>query len=248
MYVRLGWSSPIRLTIVAQPSHRDQLIKGAIQCLKTKGYARTTARDIAAEADANLASIGYHFGSKEALLNEALIQIFKQRNRHIGTVAVASEDASPRGRLTATFRAATDIYDIAPRPLFVAFVEAMAQAERSDELREQMAAHYRDARRGIAETLRANLGDAADLLQGAPEVMASFLQALFDGLVLQWLLDARDIPSGEQLLAALVDLAAVAERESVDQAPRARGRSRRGTLTATRTGGPAGAGRPRRQR
>src|SRR5438309_9834748 len=127
---------------MAQRSNRDQLIKGAMKCLRTKGYARTTARDIAKASDANLASIGYHFGSKEELLNEAMIRIFKRRNWRVGESTLVSQDASPLERLTALFRAAGEVFD-APRPLFVAFVEAIAQAEHSNELREQMAAHYR---------------------------------------------------------------------------------------------------------
>src|SRR5439155_11555116 len=119
---------------MAQPSHRDQLVKGAIKCLQTKGYARTTARDIAKASDANLASIGYHFGSKEALLNEAMIRIFKRRNWRVGEGATnASSDATPLERLTAIFEAAGDVFK-APRPLFVAFIEAIAQADRSEAL------------------------------------------------------------------------------------------------------------------
>src|SRR5205807_9875991 len=123
---------------VAQPSHRDQLIKGAIKCLQTKGYARTTARDIAAASNANLASIGYHFGSKEALLNEAMIRIFKRRNWRVGEPTLARKDVSPLDRLTTMFIAAGDVFE-APRPLFVAFIEAIAQTDRSEELREQLA-------------------------------------------------------------------------------------------------------------
>src|SRR5947199_5851342 len=106
---------------MAQPSNREALIEGAIGCLKAKGFARTTARDIAAASAANLASIGYHFGSKDALLNEALIRIFEQRNRYMAEIPVASEDPSPLGRLTATFKAATGLFGLAPRPLFLAF-------------------------------------------------------------------------------------------------------------------------------
>ncbi|MBN1170597.1 MAG: helix-turn-helix transcriptional regulator, partial [Micromonosporaceae bacterium] len=53
--------------------HREQLLAGAKRCLYERGYARTTARDIVAASGTNLASIGYHFGSKEALLNAAMI-------------------------------------------------------------------------------------------------------------------------------------------------------------------------------
>ena len=37
-------------------------------CLREKGYAHTTARDIVAASSTNLASIGYHYGSTKALL------------------------------------------------------------------------------------------------------------------------------------------------------------------------------------
>lgn len=53
-------------------SNRDDLLDGARSCLYEKGYARTTARDIATAAGVSLAAIGYHFGSKEALLHAAL--------------------------------------------------------------------------------------------------------------------------------------------------------------------------------
>ena len=75
---------------MAQASHREQLLEGAIECLRTKGYARTTARDIAAAAHANTASIGYHFGSKEALLNEAIVRTCDQWTTRLGEAAFAS--------------------------------------------------------------------------------------------------------------------------------------------------------------
>src|SRR5687767_14861908 len=119
-------------------SHREQLIEGAIRCLQTKGFARTTARDIAAASGANLASIGYHFGSKEALLTEALIRVFEQRNRRVGQVTFEADAASPRERLTASFAAVRAMFE-EHRPLLVAFVEAMAECQHSDELRRALA-------------------------------------------------------------------------------------------------------------
>jgi AcrR family transcriptional regulator len=206
---------------MAQPSHRDQLIKGAIRCLQTKGYARTTARDIAAASGANLASIGYHFGSKEALLNEAMIRLFARRNWRVGESTFAEEDATPLERLRATFIAAGEVFE-APRPLFVSFVEAIAQAGRSEEVREQLAAHYREARRATAGAVRAMFGPVADRLGTDAEVMASLVLALFDGLVLQWLLEPDAIPSGEELITALVETMALALEED-EVGPRADG-------------------------
>ena len=54
--------------------HREDLLDGAADCLYTKGFGRTTARDVVAVSGTNLASIGYHFGSKDALLTEAAVR------------------------------------------------------------------------------------------------------------------------------------------------------------------------------
>src|ERR1700728_2233990 len=52
--------------------NREDLIAGAKRCLLEKGYAATTARDIASASGVSLAAIGYHFGSKDALMNQAV--------------------------------------------------------------------------------------------------------------------------------------------------------------------------------
>lgn len=193
-------------------SHRERLLQGAIDCLQTKGYARTTARDIAAAADANLASIGYHFGSKEELLNEALLQIFRERDAYIGQVVAEGDDGTPLGRMTQSFVAVVSVFERF-RPLLVASVEAMAQAERSPELRDQMAAYYRDARQGIAVVVREGMADRADEMSADPEVVASLVLAAFDGLAFQWLLDPDATPTGEELVAGLIEWVTLALAE-----------------------------------
>ena len=200
-------------------SHRERLLEGAIDCLQTKGFARTTARDIAAAADANLASIGYHFGSKEALLNEALIRIFRERDAYIGQQVLARDDGSALGRMTSSFVAVRSVFDQF-RPLLVASIEAMAQAEHSPELREQMADYYRQARRGIAEVIRNGLGPAAEEMGTDPEVLASLMLAAFDGLAMQWLLDPGAAPSGEDLVASLIEWVTLAVKQ--DDSPSAK--------------------------
>ena len=187
---------------MAQPSHRDQLIEGAIECLRTKGYSRTTARDIAAAANANLASIGYHFGSKEALLNEAITRTCEQWTVRLGEVSSAAPDASPLEQMAASWVAMIAAFE-EMRPVLVGFVEAVGQSAWSDDLREPMAAHYRRVRGTITEMVSSSLGPAAEELGANPKVVASFLLAVCDGLVLQWLLDPAETPTGEELVASL---------------------------------------------
>src|SRR5918997_6511709 len=57
-----------------QRSNRSQLIEGALRCLERLPPERVTARAIAEQSGANVASIVYHFGSKDNLVTEAVIE------------------------------------------------------------------------------------------------------------------------------------------------------------------------------
>ena len=187
---------------MAQPSNRDQLLEGALLCLQTKGYARTTARDIAAASGANLASIGYHFGSKENLMNEAVARTCEEWTAAIGDATFADPDMLPLERVARSWQAMIGSFEERRHEL-VAFVEAMAQAERSEDLRARMAELYRDLRDAVGGMVQTSLGDDAEAVGADPRVVASYLIAVCDGLVLQWLLDPEDTPSADQLIASL---------------------------------------------
>jgi AcrR family transcriptional regulator len=181
---------------------REDLLRGARRCIEEKGYARTTARDIVAASGTNLASIGYHFGSKEALLNEAIGAAFEEWTEHLIEVGVEASTDDPMQRLTASMIAMLDEFG-KNRALEQAFVEAIAQAERSPELRAQMAGQYATSREAIAESVRDALGDGIEEAGVDPKAIASYLMAVCDGLVLQSLVDPDAIPTGEELVASL---------------------------------------------
>ena len=187
---------------MAQASHRDQLLAGAIECLRKKGYSRTTARDIANASGANLASIGYHFGSKEALLNAAIGRAVEEWTTRLGEAAFADEDQSPLGQMAASWVAMLDSFEEL-RPVLVGFVEAVGQSAWSEGLREELAAHYNAVREQVASMVRASLGEDAKQAGTDAKVIASFLIAVCDGLVLQWLLDPAETPNGEELISSL---------------------------------------------
>jgi TetR/AcrR family transcriptional regulator, regulator of cefoperazone and chloramphenicol sensitivity len=51
---------------------RETILLATIACIEKKGIQTVTVRDIAREADVNIAAVNYHFGSKETLLGETL--------------------------------------------------------------------------------------------------------------------------------------------------------------------------------
>ena len=179
--------------------HREQLLIAARRCLEERGYARTTARDLVAASGTNLASIGYHFGSKEALLNQAMFDAFTEYTEMLTDVALHdNDDANPVASIRTSWELMVQTFTEI-RPLLVAFVEAMAQSERNPELRSQLAAAYEQLRTTIATVvLRAVPGLPPD----AARTVASFLIMVSDGLMVQWLLDPAATPGGGELFDA----------------------------------------------
>jgi AcrR family transcriptional regulator len=190
---------------MSRTSHRDALLAAAQRLLATKGYARTTARDLVAESGTNLASIGYHFGSKEALLNEAIGLSFLQWTERLDHIGREAGGGDPLQRLLASWRAMMDDFALA-RPLFVAFLEALPQAERSPELRAQLAEQYERLR----ATLAATVAEAIDVGEDDARHLGSLLIAVTDGLLLQWFLDVDRAASGDELTSSLLRALAAA--------------------------------------
>src|SRR3954463_3465187 len=180
-------------------SNRDALLEGAKECLRTKGYARTTARDLVAASGANLSSIGYHFGSKEALLAEAFDEVFMEYTAQLTKAAAGDPSVDALERVADSWRRMR-----AEMPkhesLMLAFVESIGPSVRSPELREKLADHYQRSRDEVAASVSESIGDA----EGAdPEVLASYLIAVHDGLMIQFLVDPSRTPTGEQLANSL---------------------------------------------
>ena len=75
-------------------SHKEDLLAGAVACLREKGYAHTTARDIVAASGTNLASIGYHYGSTKALLNAAVLAAMDEFGEEMAR-AIGEPDPGP---------------------------------------------------------------------------------------------------------------------------------------------------------
>ncbi|MFI6173439.1 TetR/AcrR family transcriptional regulator [Nocardia sp. NPDC051052] len=153
--------------------NREDLLAGAKACLIERGWARTTVRDIAAAAGVSHAAIGYHFGSRDALLTQALVQAVDELSDELAQV--------PADKPEQRWQALIDSFTT-HRALWVAQLEAMVQAERSPEVRAHLAKGQREGREGM--------GGSVPL-------------ALLTGLMMQWLLDPEHAPSGADVTTEL---------------------------------------------
>lgn len=183
--------------------HREQLLDAARRLLADRGTARITARDLVAESGTNLASIGYHFGSKQALLNAAIEAAFDEWAEQLAALVMADPSATPIQRGMATWVTAVESLP-SRKQILRAYVDAIAQAQRVPELRGQIARHYRHARARVAALVAESLADGTPASDPRCRAVAAFVIAVCDGMALQWLLDPEHAPSGAELQAGLL--------------------------------------------
>jgi AcrR family transcriptional regulator len=181
--------------------NREDLLAAAKRCLYEQGYARTTARDLATAAGTSLAAIGYHFGSKDALLNEARIQAIEAWYDELGRALAdgTDPDAEPMERFEAIWTRMIELF-AAHRPLWSASFEMLAQLDHAPEVRKAVADAQRRARLGLASLFH-NLDPTVD--EKSAWAVGSFYLALLPGVMAQWLIDPEHAPSGRDLADAL---------------------------------------------
>ena len=78
---------------------KEKIIIATLECIEKKGIQAITVRDIAEKAGINLASVNYYFGSKEALLEEALkYSLYSSLTQNYEEIAQAHPEPRSSGR------------------------------------------------------------------------------------------------------------------------------------------------------
>jgi AcrR family transcriptional regulator len=179
--------------------HREDLLAGAKRCIYERGYARTTARDIVAASGTNLASIGYHYGSKEALLNAALIEATGEWGDEMAAAVAGVDDPDPYRRFELAWDAVLATFEN-HRPMLAAHFEAVTQAVREGDVRDFLSAVLDEGRYGLAQLFYGLDREADGEIAWA---VGCFLNAMLTGVMAQWLVAPDRSPNGRQLALAL---------------------------------------------
>ncbi|WP_327416599.1 TetR/AcrR family transcriptional regulator [Streptomyces sp. NBC_01233] len=173
--------------------HREDLLEGAKKCLVEKGFVRTTARDIVSASGTNLASIGYHYGSKDALLAQAFIGLMEEWGA-VFQVGLDGEGGSLE-RFRALWEGVLAAHEKSG-PVWAASLEVALGRDQRPELRSMLAASQAEGRRGLISLLT---GTPEDQLDDRDErTLGTFYQALLNGLMIQWLFDPESAATAEE--------------------------------------------------
>ncbi|WP_237681538.1 TetR/AcrR family transcriptional regulator [Agrobacterium vitis] len=99
-------SGQLNKVMIMRHSTKEALLDAAIRLFSQSGYNAVSMRDIAKEADANLGSLTYHFGSKANLLRQIYERHTQPMNaRRLELLGEAKRLRDPDERLIAILRA-----------------------------------------------------------------------------------------------------------------------------------------------
>ncbi|WP_405162752.1 TetR/AcrR family transcriptional regulator [Nocardia sp. NBC_01499] len=185
--------------------NREDLLSGARKAILERGLAKTTARDIASAAGVSLAAIGYHFGSKDRLITEAIAE-------SLGTeIGDGMEDAIRTGGADKPLRDAlaptwTGMLEVVRRnhEAILMSAENSLLVARSPESQQYMAEATENALADLTVMLREVHPDLSDEQARA---VVTFYFMLFQGVAITHLIaPAAALMDGEQLALAVKTL------------------------------------------
>lgn len=178
--------------------HKEDLLAGAKKVLVERGYANTTARDIVAASKTNLASIGYHYGSLDTLLTQAMIEMMGEWGGKFEGAATQPGVVGSEAKFRAVWKALFKLFET-DRPLLLASFEIATRAERSEELKAIFAETYIDVRNELPNDFL----DLDKVDARTRRAVGGLLLALISGITVQYLLDPKGTPNADELTLAM---------------------------------------------
>ncbi|MER6182826.1 TetR/AcrR family transcriptional regulator [Streptomyces sp. NPDC001652] len=182
--------------------HREDLLEGAKRCLLEKGFARTTARDIVKESGTNLASIGYHYGSKDALLAEAYLSLVGDLSEAFDGEEAAGIVAEP-GSIERFREVWSNIIGTmrGPGSMWRLGVEIVAMGDQLPAVRDHLAQQQRDADRALVALFMGMREE--DVPDETRDTLGKFYTTLMTGLITQWIFDPENAADADALTEGL---------------------------------------------
>jgi len=186
---------------------RGRLLAATQQAIGELGVEGATAREITRRAEANLASIPYHFGSKDALVAAALVA--EAHDVLEPVLALLAADGTPAERAVAAASVLNARF-VETRTRVPGLLAAIARAPHDPAVAAALAGIWSDVRRRLAEDVAAlvDAGQAPPWV--VPDAMAALVVAVVSGALVGAVVDPTGpAPAdvGAQFVALLLAVA-----------------------------------------
>jgi len=168
---------------------KEQIINTAITTIADKGYINAPLSEIAKEAGISKGVISYYFKSKDELVKKVMDKILSDSKKYIDKVVVGEKTSSDK--IIAYIKASFD-YINANRQHFDALVDLWGSITTHEERLNFNKKSYDPCRNVLEKIIRAGIksGEFADI---NVHLAASLIQAVIDGVMIQWLFDENAI-------------------------------------------------------
>ena len=175
---------------LAKQRRREQLIKATINCVAKRGFSATTMADITKEAGLSLGIVNLHFKSKEKLLLETLKYLAEEYRNHWEKTLEKSGPAAA-AKLAALVELDFSKMICDRKKLAVWF--AFWGETRSRPIYMKTCAEYDRLYMQVEAELFAEMLHDDDKKQHDPQILATTLDAITQGLWLEMLLTPKEI-------------------------------------------------------
>jgi AcrR family transcriptional regulator len=168
------------------PDTKSLLIQATRDAIRDVGMTGATAREITGRAPANLAAIPYHFGSKDALVAEALVAEARELVDPILDLLDSDRPGSQRAMEAASLLESMFEHNRRQIPVYLA---ALAAAPHDSAVRDGLAGLWTELTDRVAEDV-ARQCDAGLLPSWVqPRPMAMLIVSVVNGVVVGSVLD-----------------------------------------------------------
>ena len=185
---------PMSPRIVDKDAKRREILHAAAHIVARSGIANVTMTDIATAAGVGKGTIYEYFASKEEIYG-AIIRTYLDRAETVAARRMFRA-RTPREKISALLTAWLDSTEEESGDFMRLFIDVWSEAIRqtSSEVGKvfDMKSYFRQYRAFVASILQDGI-DAGDLKPMDTITAAGSLLALFDGVMLQWLLDRESV-------------------------------------------------------
>jgi AcrR family transcriptional regulator len=183
-------------------STRDQLIRATREAIRDVGMPATTAREIVGRASANLASIPYHFGTKDALVTEALVAEARELVAPVLTLLASERPAAERASEAVAML--NELFE-ASRPQVPVYLAALAAAPHTPGVRSGLGTVWAELRARLADDIAGQMDEGRLPQWVSPSAMAAAILSLVNGVIVASVIDP-DGPDHREVAAQFLAL------------------------------------------
>jgi AcrR family transcriptional regulator len=197
-----------------KPTTRHRLVLATRDAIRDVGLPAATAREITGRAAANLAAIPYHFGTKDALVTEALVSEARDLLTPVWELLDSERPAIERA--TGAVTMLNRLFDDA-RTQVPIYLAALSTAPHSPDVRAGLGHLWAELRGRLERDIAGQAEDGRLPAWVEPSAMAGLILALVNGVVISSVIDP-DGPDHRAIAGQLLALLMTAAAQPADRA------------------------------